>query len=79
MTQWHSGPPPSMGWWLIKFKDLFSSGYLCWWNGEYWSMLANSRDSAALAAMRASERGLYGTDVIKWSARPDSWPARSRT
>ncbi len=74
MTKWNSGPPPSLGWWPAGGKE-----YLRWWDGKHWSTPAHKTCPAAAAATAARKRSLFGTDQIYWSARPDSWPERSRT
>jgi hypothetical protein len=76
MTQWHSGPPPSLGWWPCKIRNSPDKGHLRWWDGRCWSIDAWPSDSAGVAAVYAT---YYSGREIEWSARPDSWPERSRT
>lgn len=79
MTKWHSGPPPSLGWWPCRFRDWFDSEVLRWWNGRCWSCGALETDASEKAAHLARQPSGYSTREIQWSARPESWPARSRT
>ena len=79
MTKWHSGPPPSMGWWPCKIKGWLACGYVRWWNGQHWSLAVSAKRSAESAATIASTPTHYTTREIQWSERPDSWPERSRT
>ena len=79
MTKWHSGPPPSLGWWPCKVKNQEPCGVLRWWNGKHWSWADRQGDSAEEAAGYASTPTSYYHFEIQWSDRPDSWPERSRT
>jgi hypothetical protein len=79
MTEWHSGPPPSIGWWQTKLDGLPDYDRLRWWDGAKWSQAARPDDSAAEADWYARCPTDYSTREIKWSARPDSWPERSKT
>ncbi len=45
--QWHSGPPPSIGWWPAS--DAMLEGFYRWWDGNCWSIGAHSHYSAAAA------------------------------
>lgn len=77
-NKWHSGPPPSLGWWIASlFQD---PECVRWWNGAAWSETTR-RDAGA---QRAGEIALetdhpMNQPQIEWKHRPDSWPARSRT
>jgi hypothetical protein len=79
MMKWHSGPPPSMGWWPCRLKGEGFYDFLRWWNGERWSLAVSARHAAESAAKIAITPTHYTTRQIQWSARPDSWPARSKT
>ena len=81
MTKWHSGPPPSMGWWPCRYRDGGFGGLrgLRWWNGKHWSFIAARHNSAYEASWIADMASQYDTQKIQWSARPESWPKRSRT
>ena len=79
MTKWHSGPPPSLGWWPCETKGRFIKGRLRWWNGHCWSWVAWPHESAEDAARWASKLDSCGTTDILWSARPAEWPERSKT
>jgi hypothetical protein len=79
MTEWHSGPPPSLGWWPCEIKGWSRSGALRWWDGRCWSWAALPSESAAEAAQWSSMPVLKDSHRIQWSDRPDSWPERSRT
>jgi hypothetical protein len=79
MTQWHSGPPPSLGWWPCRLEDFPCHRCLRWWDGDRWSWGALPSGSAELAAFWASIPVLKDSHRIQWAARPASWPERSRT
>ena len=79
MTKWHSGPPPSLGWWPCSFRGRGGFNYLRWWDGQRWSWAARPTDSAADAAQTAREPSYYTTSEIQWSDRPADWPERSKT
>ena len=79
MTKWKSGPPPSLGWWPCRLKDRPYSGCLRWWDGKLWSWCALPSDSAEIAAWFAEQSSPSDRRLVQWSARPDSWPERSRT
>lgn len=74
---WHSGPPPSLGWWPAscgKAHDVYR-----WWDGENWSCYAEER-STKKEIENAERCKLSGNQSdIEWQHRPANWPARSRT
>lgn len=75
-TIWHSGPPPSLGWWPASFKkDL---NMLRWWDGECWSIYA-WRGATLERVLLAPKIKIYNSVDVYWTARPKSWPARSFT
>lgn len=77
-TKWHSGPPPSVGWWPASFSK--DEKALRWWDGERWSMSTNQscrvEHAVCMARIPLAE---MAQSAVKWRARPKSWPARSRT
>jgi hypothetical protein len=74
-TKWHSGPPPSVGWWpASRFRD---DAWMRWWDGERWSFAAHLSFSAKQAEDKASMSADF--TGINWTDRPASWPERSRT
>jgi hypothetical protein len=76
--KWNKGPPPSLGWWPASVAR--DSAAIRWWDGQCWSVLARPNYSAKLAAAQAKIKYPEGHQhLIKWSDRPASWPARSRT
>ena len=76
--KWHSGPPPSVGWWpASRWRD---SSRLRWWDGFTWSEAAWVGSSELQAAIYASRPAAsHPFDGIEWQHRPASWPARSKT
>jgi Protein of unknown function (DUF2510) len=76
--EWHSGPPPSCGWWpasVVKNADSIR-----WWDGTKWSANAAKFHSARAAESFAKRIPLpYHQSMVKWTERPASWPAWSRT
>jgi len=65
-TVWHSGPPPSVGWWPASlFKD---KSIVRWWNGKVWSVMATPGFTAREAGRAATLRGYY-QDLILWTER----------
>ena len=79
MTQWHSGPPPSLGWWPCRFKDWPDSECLRWWDGSRWSCSALETSPRVEAAYMARHPTRYTNREIQWSDRPAEWPERSKT
>lgn len=74
---WHSGPPPSVGWWPAGTRG--DPRLLRWWNGAHWSAPASRNDNKADAARAAAFPSLAPARAICWTHRPASWPARSFT
>lgn len=75
--KWHSGPPPSVGWWPASaFR---TSTLLRWWDGKRWSEAVGENCSAWYAGMKSKRKTVMSTEKIEWQHRPASWPARSRT
>lgn len=76
--KWHSGPPPSVGWWpasVIRDEDA-----LRWWNGKVWSQVAFIDDQLEEAASAAGKTVSKRESMsVEWQHRPASWPERSRT
>jgi hypothetical protein len=74
--KWHSGPPPSIGWWPASVRR--DHTFLRWWDGERWSASAWAGLTAAQAAQLA-EVAVPNQDEIRWTDRPAWWPERSKT
>ncbi len=74
--KWHSGPPPSVGWWPASVNRV--PGMYRWWDGAGWSVAcvqgASSDTVFVLSRIRATKR-----PMIEWTDRPASWPERSKT
>lgn len=73
--KWHTGPPPSMGWWPASVSR--DGATIRWWDGSAWSMACHHstpiENVGYRAAMKTDRAG------IEWKARPAYWPKRSRT
>jgi hypothetical protein len=75
-TDWHRGPPPSVGWWPASIFE--NSEVLRWWNGQGWSYPVDK-------TVRPFEVTLYAQIMsncqrkIKWQFRPTNWPMHSHT
>ena len=76
--KWHSGPPPSLGWWPASVMR--DSHCYRWWNGVCWSIgvFANA-DAKKAARIARIPFGVEGSANVKWRDRPDDWPERSMT
>lgn len=70
--EWHSGPPPHVGWWQASIKKRHLSWR--WWNGEFWSVSVQPTDSPKEAATSAKVRSI-NSDRIEWT---DYWPENAR-
>lgn len=75
--KWHSGPPPSIGWWPASMRKRPHT--YRWWDGRRWSFAAYCYDSKDDAAMSASIYTPERAEQICWQTRPSDWPERSRT
>lgn len=75
-TIWNDGPPPSIGWWPTL---MLGYEWLRWWDGACWSFACKEDDTAEEAAKKAARPSIFDNDQIQWSARPFTWPQRSRT
>lgn len=64
--QWHSGPPPSVGWWTASALEDKRS--IRWWDGVRWSMAVGTNCTAEVAARFAEIKAL-SQDKIKWTER----------
>jgi hypothetical protein len=76
MTQWHKGPPPSIGWWPASVQKDADS--LRWWDGQRWSASAG-RASPVWNVHIAANTPCLTPASIEWTERPEWWPARSKT
>ena len=74
--KWHSGPPPSCGWWPASNSQ--SENIYRWWNGRVWSHCLSNGDSAKQVAEYANQVS-GAQSLIEWKVRPKNWPARSMT
>ena len=75
---WHSGPPPSKGWWPAS--SVGDPTTIRWWNGSCWSLPVRAYyfpEQAAELAERPAD-AMVSLKVL-WAARPEDWPMRSRT
>jgi hypothetical protein len=73
--EWHTGPPPHVGWWLTDYKA--EEKYPCWrwWNGFEWSIPSYSHLDAEVAAAYASIPASRGIADLNWC---DYWPENAR-
>jgi hypothetical protein len=76
MTEWHSGPPPSLGWWPASIYG--EVGHYRWWDGACWSFDIHRNGTAKEAGRVASLKSNL-SERVGWQHRPDDWPERSRT
>lgn len=63
MTQWHEGPPPSIGWWPAS--TVRNSDAIRWWDGREWSCAAYQHYSAKDAGAKAKLTS-FDQDKIEW-------------
>lgn len=77
MSEWHKGPPPSVGWWIASIEGS-NPDMLRWWDGRCWSVAVQDTSKAKFAGRQAMLRSIAPA-LIKWQHRPASWPERSRT
>lgn len=75
--KWHSGPPPSVGWWPTSRN--VNIGNIRWWDGKNWSIEFWEGDTGFVPMRDAHLHHSPFQNEIKWKHRPASWPARSRT
>ena len=76
--KWHSGPPPSLGWWPASWMK--SADTIRWWDGKTWSVGASEWEGVEEAVRCAKQKMPENyNDLIEWQHRPASWPARSKT
>jgi len=73
---WHSGPPPSVGWWPASTME--NESVIRWWNGTYWSFpldrLCRPHEITLYSSLESSCQR-----TIRWRHRPKNWPAHSYT
>lgn len=73
-SEWHSGPPPHVGWWLASYSKRTDTWR--WWNGKNWSAPAIDDHSAKQAGTAANtEHNLGLGKIIQWT---DYWPENAR-
>jgi hypothetical protein len=75
-TVWHTGSPPSEGWWPASSVENLCS--FRWYENGVWSEVVSFTASAEEAAQLASYKD-DNQKGIRWRHRPDDWPARSLT
>lgn len=79
-TEWHSSPPPSIGWWPTKVWPPDSIERIRWWDGKRWSYPAIQRDAdGGNLDMLATWPSPIDNSSILWSPRPSNWLPRSFT
>ena len=77
MSKWHSGPPPSIGWYQASVSQ--DPEALRWWSHQgVWSKVCRIGDPPARLNLLASIPA-FNCEEIEWLERPASWPARSHT
>ena len=75
---WHSGPPPSGGWWPASFRGQ-NTDLVRYWHAQRkaWSVPAHPRMSAKVAGMcAAAMAGKKTGDLVLWRDRPANWGAK---
>jgi hypothetical protein len=72
--QWHSGPPPHVGWW--NASSVQAVAWWRWWDGTGWSVGVHEGASCVYAG-RCAEQRERATDqrCILWT---DYWPEGAR-
>ena len=69
--EWHSGPPPHVGWWLASHSK--DERVWRWWNGEVWSKDVHKDADADMAAAMSKRKAIETS--IQWS---DYYPENAR-
>jgi len=64
MTKYHSGPPPSIGWWPTRIGK--SCREYRWWDGKRWSWPAFPHENEFRAARWAAKKEVksYNFEII---------------
>jgi len=62
--EWHSGPPPFVGWWSASRAR--NTGAWRWWDGNNWSTWANDYFSKRKVGIAAATKSYETTDCIEW-------------
>ena len=70
--EWHSGPPPHVGWWNASTNA--DPNIWRWWNGTSWSTFCTENMSLSSIARLAAHIE-FNQQCIKWT---DYWPANAR-
>jgi hypothetical protein len=73
---WHSGPPPSIGWWPASIYG--QPTVVRWWNGQCWSYPLSS-DCDEIEVQIWATIISRCQDKIRWQQRPKDWPLQSLT
>jgi hypothetical protein len=72
--EWHSGPPPHVGWWNASMNE--SPNTWRWWNGTAWSTACFQGIEINEIGRIALEPGdTYEQECVQWS---DYWPENAR-
>jgi len=72
--EWHSGPPPHVGWWNASMNE--SPNTWRWWNGTAWSTACFQGTEINEIGRIALEPGdTYEQECVQWSW---DWPANAR-
>lgn len=71
--EWHSGPPPHVGWWLASVAK--APNIWRWWNGEVWSKDVHEAADADMACAISMRAAIESPTAIFWS---DYWPENAR-
>lgn len=75
-SEWHSGPPPSIGWWPASIFKLET--ILRWWNGKHWSDPVGIHNNQFRAGHIARFPAAFSNNIV-WKQRPKDWPPQSYT
>ena len=62
--EWHSGPPPHVGWWDTSTM-IVRSGWR-WWNGKRWSIAISTYSSQEYIGMMIANETTTSIHGIKW-------------
>lgn len=65
--KWHSGPPPSVGWWPASC--MHKATVIRWWDGRRWSDCAPITSTPEVAARHAKNPAQTMGYSIQWAAR----------
>ena len=76
--EWHSGPPPYIGWWNASRNEAPDPDTWRWWDGKHWSYFVFEDDDPLMVGKMVEQMAVGHYQPINGIMWTDYWPENAR-